>query len=90
VDGLIEHATQELRALAPDATISLYRVPGAFEFRSLCASWRPRKARRDHCLRRDYAGRNDHAQNLSRSVTTRSNVLPSISRASNQRGAHFR
>ena len=31
VDGLVDHATQELRALAPDATISLHRVPGAFE-----------------------------------------------------------
>ena len=31
VDGLIDHATEELRALAPNATISLHRVPGSFE-----------------------------------------------------------
>ena len=31
VQGLADHARQELRALAPDATISLHRVPGAFE-----------------------------------------------------------
>ena len=31
VDGLVDHATEELRALAPDAAISLHRVPGSFE-----------------------------------------------------------
>src|SRR6476620_12728115 len=31
VDGLVHHATEELRALAPNATISLHRVPGSFE-----------------------------------------------------------
>ena len=31
VDGLVDHATKELRALAPQAAISLHRVPGAFE-----------------------------------------------------------
>jgi 6,7-dimethyl-8-ribityllumazine synthase len=31
VDGLVDHAREELRALAPDATVSLHRVPGAFE-----------------------------------------------------------
>jgi 6,7-dimethyl-8-ribityllumazine synthase len=70
VDGLVEHATQELRALAPDATISLYRVPGAFEIpvvvRELAS-----------CESTDAViacgvimqGETNHAQNLSRSVT---------------------
>ena len=31
VQGLVDHATKELRALAPGATISVYHVPGAFE-----------------------------------------------------------
>ena len=31
VDGLIDHATQELSALAPDAIVSIHRVPGSFE-----------------------------------------------------------
>jgi len=31
VQGLVDHATKELRALAPDARISVHRVPGAFE-----------------------------------------------------------
>src|SRR5215217_5934597 len=31
VDGLIDHVREELRALAPDGTISLYHVPGSFE-----------------------------------------------------------
>ena len=28
VQGLVDHATQELRVLVPGATISLHRVPG--------------------------------------------------------------
>ncbi|MGZ5005427.1 MAG: 6,7-dimethyl-8-ribityllumazine synthase, partial [Chthoniobacterales bacterium] len=31
VDGLIDHATEELRALAPHGTILVHRVPGSFE-----------------------------------------------------------
>ena len=31
VDGLISHCTRELRALSPGSTVSLFRVPGAFE-----------------------------------------------------------
>src|SRR3954453_18999995 len=31
VDPLVEHASAELRALAPDAQIEIFRVPGAFE-----------------------------------------------------------
>src|ERR1051326_4369230 len=31
VDALVDHTREELRAAAPEATISLHRVPGAFE-----------------------------------------------------------
>jgi len=31
VQGLVDHAERELRALAPNATIFVHRVPGAFE-----------------------------------------------------------
>ena len=70
VDGLIDHATRELRALAPDATISLHRVPGSFEI--------PVVAREVAIQNKVDAiiacgvilqGETNHAQNLSRSVT---------------------
>src|SRR6476661_4183839 len=70
VDGLIDHVTKELRALAPHATILLYRVPGSFEI--------PVVAREVAIQNRADAiiacgvilqGETDHAQNLSRSVT---------------------
>src|SRR6266508_152712 len=55
VQGLVDHATEELRALAPEAAISLHRVPGAFEIPVVV---------------RELASRETtHAQNLSRSVT---------------------
>lgn len=31
VQGLVNHATEEIRALVPGAALSLYQVPGAFE-----------------------------------------------------------
>ena len=31
VQGLVNHATEELRAIAPGAAITLHQVPGAFE-----------------------------------------------------------
>ena len=31
VQGLVNHATEEIRALVPGAFLSLYQVPGAFE-----------------------------------------------------------
>ena len=31
VDGLVDHVMEELRTLAPKATISILRVPGSFE-----------------------------------------------------------
>jgi 6,7-dimethyl-8-ribityllumazine synthase len=70
VQGLVDHATEQLRALAPDATISLHRVPGSFEIpvvvRELAA-----QDRADTIIACGVIlqGETNHAQNLSRSVT---------------------
>ena len=70
VDGLISHATKELRTLAPNATISLYRVPGSFEIPVVV-----RKLATQNKVDAIIAcgvilqGETNHAQNLSRSVT---------------------
>jgi 6,7-dimethyl-8-ribityllumazine synthase len=70
VDGLIEHVTDELCALAPASKISLHRVPGSFEI--------PVVARELAMQNKSNAiiacgvileGETDHAQNLSRCVT---------------------
>jgi 6,7-dimethyl-8-ribityllumazine synthase len=70
VDGLIDHATEELRALAPNATISLHRVPGSFEIpvvvRELASQ---NKADAIIACGVILQGETNHAQNLSRSVT---------------------
>jgi len=70
VDGLIDHATEELRALAPNATISLHRVPGSFEIpvvaRELAIQ---NKADAIIACGVILQGETNHAQNLSRSVT---------------------
>ncbi len=70
VDGLVDHATEELHALAPDATLSLHRVPGAFEIpivvRELAAQ---NKADAVIACGVILQGETNHAQNLSRSVT---------------------
>src|SRR5262249_17796055 len=70
VDGLIDHATQELRALAPDATISLHRVPGSFEIPVVVREL-ARQNKSDAIIACGVIlqGETDHAQNLSRSVT---------------------
>jgi 6,7-dimethyl-8-ribityllumazine synthase len=70
VDGLLEHATQELRALAPDATISLYRVPGAFEIPVVVRELASHEST-DAVIACGVImqGATNHAQNLSRSVT---------------------
>ena len=70
VDGLIDHVTKELRALAPDGTILLHRVPGSFEIPIVA---------REVAIQNEadaiiacgviLQGETDHAQNLSRSVT---------------------
>ena len=70
MQGLADHARQELRALAPDATISLHRVPGAFEIpvvvRELAAQEQVDAIIACGVIMQ---GKTDHAQNLSRSVT---------------------
>jgi 6,7-dimethyl-8-ribityllumazine synthase len=70
VDGLIDHATEELRALASDSTISLHRVPGSFEIpvvvRELATQ---NQADAIIACGVILQGETNHAQNLSRSVT---------------------
>ncbi len=70
VDGLIDHAMQELRALVPDATVSVHRVPGSFEIpvivREIAAGNRVDAIIACGVI---LQGETDHAQNLSRSVT---------------------
>jgi len=70
VDGLIDHVTKELRALAPHSTILVHRVPGSFEIPVIA---------REVAIHNEadaiiacgviLQGETDHAQNLSRSVT---------------------
>jgi 6,7-dimethyl-8-ribityllumazine synthase len=70
VDGLVDHATEELRALAPGATVLLHRVPGAFEIpvvvRELASQ---NKADAIIGCGVILKGETDHAQNLTRAVT---------------------
>src|SRR5215475_5206736 len=70
VDGLIDHATRELRALAPDVTISLQRVPGSFEIPVVVRELAIQdKAGVIIACGVILQGETSHAQNLSRSVT---------------------
>jgi 6,7-dimethyl-8-ribityllumazine synthase len=70
VDGLVDHATRELRALAPGATISAHRVPGAFEIPVVVREIASRnKADAVIACGVILQGETNHAQNLSRSVT---------------------
>src|SRR5437762_3976613 len=70
VEDLLDHATEELRALAPNASVSVQRVPGAFEIpvvvRELALQ---EKADAVIACGVILKGKTDHAQNLSRSVT---------------------
>jgi 6,7-dimethyl-8-ribityllumazine synthase len=70
VDGLVDHATKELRALAPDAAISLHRVPGAFEIPVVVHELATQDTA-DAVIACGVIlqGETNHAQNLSRSVT---------------------
>src|SRR5262249_52514930 len=70
VQGLVDHATNELRGLAPDATISLHRVPGAFEIPVVVRELATRESA-DAIIACGVIlkGETNHAQNLSRSVT---------------------
>ena len=70
VQGLVDHATAELKLLAPRAAIALYRVPGAFEIpilaRELALQQKP-----DAILPLGVVlqGETSHAENLASSVT---------------------
>ncbi len=70
VQGLINHAREELRALSPGATVSLQRVPGAFEIpivvRELASQ---KKVDAIIAVAVILKGKTGHASNLSRSVT---------------------
>jgi 6,7-dimethyl-8-ribityllumazine synthase len=70
VEGLVDHATEELRALAPNANVSIERVPGAFEIPVVVRELaRQEKADAVIACGVILKGKTDHAQNLSRSVT---------------------
>ena len=70
VQGLVDHATEELKSLCPEAAISLHHVPGAFEIpvavRELALQ---KKADAILALGVILQGKTSHAQNLARSVT---------------------
>ena len=70
VQGLVTHATNELRRLAPNTALALYQVPGAFEIpivvRELASQ---KKADAIIALAVILKGKTGHAQNLSHSVT---------------------
>ena len=70
VRGLVDHATEELKSLAPAAVISLHEVPGAFEIpvvvRELALQ---KKADAILALGVILQGKTSHAENLARSVT---------------------
>jgi 6,7-dimethyl-8-ribityllumazine synthase len=70
VQGLVTHATQELRAIAPVAELTLYQVPGAFEIpvvvRELAVHQKPDAILAMAVILK---GQTEHAENLSRSVT---------------------
>src|SRR5450631_1227872 len=70
VEGLVDHATKELKSLSPAAVISLHQVPGAFEIpvvvRELALQ---KKADAILALGVILRGKTSHAQNLARSVT---------------------
>ena len=70
VQGLIDHATAELRTLIPGATTALLQVPGAFEIPVAVRELALRK-RGDAIIAIGVIlkGKTDHAENLSRSVT---------------------
>ena len=70
VQGLVDHFTAELRALAPAATLALYQVPGAFEIPVVVRELASQKSS-DAIIAVGVIlkGKTNHAENLSRSVT---------------------
>ena len=70
VEGLVDHAKQELHILAPNAAISVQRVPGAFEIPVVVGELASKgMANAMIACGVILKGKTDHAQNLSRSVT---------------------
>ena len=70
VQGLVDHATEELKSLSPDAVISLHQVPGAFEIPVVVREVAlQKKANAILALGVILQGKTSHAQNLGRSVT---------------------
>lgn len=70
VQGLVNHATEEFRTVAPAASITLHQVPGAFEIpivvRELAINVKPDAIIAMAVILK---GQTQHAENLSRSVT---------------------
>jgi 6,7-dimethyl-8-ribityllumazine synthase len=70
VQGLVDHFTAELRAIAPAASLTLHQVPGAFEIPVVVRELASQK-RGDAIIAVGVIlkGETNHAENLSRSVT---------------------
>jgi 6,7-dimethyl-8-ribityllumazine synthase len=70
VQGLVDHAAEELHKLAPSAAISIHRLPGSFEIPVVvCDLARKKKADAIIACGVIMRGETNHAKNLSRSVT---------------------
>jgi 6,7-dimethyl-8-ribityllumazine synthase len=70
VQGLVDHAKEEFRSLAPSAAISIHRVPGSFEIPVVVREL-ARKKKADAIIACGVImqGETNHAKNLSHSVT---------------------
>ena len=70
VQGLVDHAVEELRELAQGAVISIHRVPGSFEIPVVVREL-ARKKKADAIIACGVImqGETNHARNLSSSVT---------------------
>ena len=71
VQGLVDHAEEELHSLASSAAISIHRVPGSFEIPVVVREL-ARKKKKDSAIIACgviMQGETNHAKNLSRSVT---------------------
>ncbi len=70
VQGLIDHAMEELRNLLPNATVVVHRVPGAFEIPVVVRELAMKnQAEAIIACGVILKGETNHAKNLSRSVT---------------------
>lgn len=70
VQGLVDHAVAELRALSPKADISIHQVPGAFEIPVVAREIALKKnAQAILALGVILQGKTSHAEHLARSVT---------------------